>query len=264
MLLTEFVRRREEIEVAMKPGLYCVAQNIPKNQLAYRCGLAGKPRDSATDVSIKEGNLSSRAATYLNYWMPTDGKIFAALTVPRRRLQGFTEKILPERVEGDNRTDIQRTTDADATTLIQLREKEYHANLVRLGMTRLGLPTTEVGKERSEFFRGPLQTCIRALKEIGTGDLFIFEDGGKKITKTELKRRNIPQIEAELIETRRNPERARLEPERFGFTANQSLIDRLMAEDPTAPGSAAQGLGQLSQVKKKDPPRRSARLANKN
>ena len=70
--------------------------------------------------------------------MPTDGKIFAALTVPRRRLQGFTEKILPERAEGDNRTDIQRSTDADATTLIQLREKEYHANLVCLGMTREG------------------------------------------------------------------------------------------------------------------------------
>ena len=49
MDFTEFIRRKEEIEVALKPGLYIVAQNLPANQLTYRCGLAGKPRDSATE-----------------------------------------------------------------------------------------------------------------------------------------------------------------------------------------------------------------------
>ena len=180
MDFTEFIRRKEEIEVALKPGLYIVAQNLPANQLTFRCGLAGKPRDSATDVSLKEGNFASRFATYLNYWLLTDAKVFACLTVPRRRLQGFTEKLLPERAEGDNRTDIQRSVEAGAGTLIQFREKQFHSNLVQLGMQRLGLPTTEDDKKRSEFFRGPLQTAIRALKDIGTGELFVFEEGGKR------------------------------------------------------------------------------------
>ena len=168
----DFVARNDDpdFEIARKPGLYIVAQNhLPPHLKAFRCGLAGKPRDSATDVSLKEGNFSSRLYGYLNYWLPVSGTIYAALTVPRRRLQGFTEKLLPERAEGDNSTDIQRSVEAGAGTLIQFREKQFHSNLVQLGMQRLGLPTTEDDKKRSEFFRGPLQTAIRALKDIGTG-----------------------------------------------------------------------------------------------
>ena len=262
MEFTEFIQRKEEIEVALKPGLYIVAQNLPANQQAFRCGLAGKPRDSATDVQMKEGNFASRFATYLNYWLPSNAKVFACLTVPRRRLQGFTEKLLPERVEGDNRTDIQRSVEAGAGTLIQFREKQFHSNLVQLGMQRLGLPTTEDDRKRSEFFRGPLQTAIRALKDIGTGDLYIFEDGGKKIIKTVLKKRGIEELNPDLIPVRKGPERERNAPERFDpavIYKTSPLLAQLLAEGDAITTNA---INRLAQVEKVAPTtRKSPRLA---
>ena len=183
--------------------------------------------------------------------------------MPRRRLQGFTEKLLPERAEGDNRTDIQRSVEAGAGTLIQFREKQFHSNLVQLGMQRLGLPTTEDDKKRSEFFRGPLSTAIRALKDIGTGDLFIFEDGGKKITKTVLKKRGIDQITADLIPVRKNPDRQRDEPERFDPSVlyrTSPLIAQMLAEGDVITTNA---INRLAQVQKTTPTtRKSPRLAD--
>ena len=76
MDFTYFIQNKERIEVAEKPGLYCVMQShLPKDKQAYRCGLAGKPVDSATQFKSAEGNFSSRLATYLNYWLPTDANI---------------------------------------------------------------------------------------------------------------------------------------------------------------------------------------------
>ena len=93
----DFIKRGKEDPdfIANKPGLYLVQQNhLPAHLRAFRAGLAGKPRDSATAVSLVESTLGSRAASYLRYWMPTSGTIYACLTVPRRRIQGFTEKVL--------------------------------------------------------------------------------------------------------------------------------------------------------------------------
>ena len=175
MDFTYFIANKERIEVAEKPGLYCVLQShLPKDKQSWRCGLAGKPVDSATQFKSAEGNFSSRFATYLNYWLPTDAKVFACLTVPRRQIQGFAERVMPERQEGDNREEYARMHMGG--TLIQIREKQYHSNLVRLGMTRLGMPGTEESRKRSEFFRGPLELAVRALKEIGTGDLYLFQN----------------------------------------------------------------------------------------
>ena len=55
-----------------------MVRQIPKKLSAFRCGFAGKPQDSATNaVTYKEGNFASRFANYLNYWLPTDGKVHA-------------------------------------------------------------------------------------------------------------------------------------------------------------------------------------------
>ena len=172
MDFTYFIQNKEKIEAAQKPGLYCIMQShIPKHLQAYRCGLSGKPVDSATQFKSAEGNFASRFAQYLNYFMPTDAKVFACLTVPRRSIQGFAQRVMPQSIEGDNREPYQLLHLGQ--TLIQIREKQYHQLLVKYGMNRLGMPGTEESRKRGEFFRGPLETCIKALKEIGTGDLYM-------------------------------------------------------------------------------------------
>ena len=100
----------QELEVTEKAGLYCVMQsNIPKHLQAFRCGLAGKPVDSATQFKSSEGSFKSRFSQYLNYWRPerNAAKVFAVLTVPRKSIMGFAERVMPEQQEGDNREPYQ-------------------------------------------------------------------------------------------------------------------------------------------------------------
>ena len=115
------------------------------------------------------------------------------LTVPRKSILGFAERVMPERQEGDNREEYARMHMGQ--TLIQIREKQYHQNILKTaGISRLGMPGTEESRRRSEFFRGPniIDTCIKALKEIGTGDLFLFQNNNiNQIQKITLKKRNV-------------------------------------------------------------------------
>jgi len=110
MDFTHFIAHQDEIEPALKSGLYIVQQShLPLNLQAFRCGLAGKPSDAAQRAfQGKQSSFSSRFATYLNYWLPTNAKVFAVLTVPRRIRAGFSDRVLSERQEGDNREDYAR------------------------------------------------------------------------------------------------------------------------------------------------------------
>jgi hypothetical protein len=245
MDFTYFIQNKERIEVAEKPGLYCVMQShLPKDKQAYRCGLAGKPVDSATQFKSAEGNFSSRFATYLNYWLPTDAKIYACLTVPRKSILGFAERVMPEKMEGDNRAEYQRLH--MGSTLIQIREKQFHQNLVRLGMQRLGMPGTEESRKRSEFFRGSLDLVIKALKQIGTGDLYLFQNNDiNKIEKITLKKRGVT-LTPDQVELRTSPR----------FTAAEEVINQMMNDTPTQ--RAVSRLAQLTPVT--TPTRKSPRL----
>ena len=238
MDFTYFIQNKDKIEVANKPGLYAIMQsNLPPSMQAYRCGLAGKPVDSATTANTQEGSFSSRFATYLNYWLPTNAKVFACLTVPRTQIQGFAEKVMPPRAPGDNREDYARQH--LGSTLIEIREKEYHSLLLKNGLFRLGLPTTKDENKRSEFFRGDLQKIIRSLREIGTGDLYLFKDNNiSNIQKIELKKRNIKQITPEHIELRKS---ARSDAQ---YEASQKVINQLAAGDR----QVAKALAQLNQI----------------
>ena len=101
----------------------------------------------------------------------TPTKVFAVLTVPRRIRAGFSDRVLSERQEGDNREDYAR----EYQTLIQVREAQFHSLLLRYGMQRMGLPGTDEERKRSEFFKGSLVQAKRALKAIGRGDFFEFD-----------------------------------------------------------------------------------------
>jgi len=151
MDFTEFIRLRDTIEPGLKAGLYAVMQShLPPQYSYFRCGLAGKPVDSATQFKIAEGTLASRFATYLNYWGPSNAKVYACLTVPRKSIMGFAERVMPAADDRDGREEYARLH--LGTTLIQIRELQYHRNLKRLGARRWKMPTTEEGRQRSEFF----------------------------------------------------------------------------------------------------------------
>ena len=87
MDLTYFVQNKSQIEVAEKVGLYCASQShIPPRFQAFRCGLAGRNAGDADPMfRSAEETFASRMATYLSAgWLPTDGKIWVALTAPRQ------------------------------------------------------------------------------------------------------------------------------------------------------------------------------------
>ena len=178
MDVIDFINNTDDrLEMTEKAGLYCVMQsNIPKHLQAHRCGLAGKPVDSATKFKSGEGSFKSRFAQYLNYWRPerNAAKVFAVLTVPRKSIMGFAERVMPEQQDGDNREPYQLLH--LEKPLIEIRERQYHQLLVKYGMNRLGMPGTEESRKRGEFFRGPLEICIKALRQIGTGDLYLFKN----------------------------------------------------------------------------------------
>ena len=246
MDFTYFIQNKEKIPVAEKAGLYAVMQShIPKHLQAFRCGLAGKPVDSATQFKSAEGNFASRMAQYLNYWMPTDAKVFACLTVPRRSIQGFAQRVMPEQQEGDNREPYQLLHLGQ--TLIQIREKQYHQLLVKYGMNRLGMPGTEESRKRGEFFRGPLETCINALKGIGTGDLYLFKDNNE-VEKITLRKRGV-SITPDQVALRSSPR----------FSAAEDLIEQMMTDKPTQ-----RAMAKLAQIRPVTTPetttRRSPRL----
>ena len=222
MDFTYFIQNKERIEAAQKAGLYAVMQShIPKHLQAYRCGLAGKPVDSATKFKSGEGSFKSRFAQYLNYWRPerNAAKVFAVLTVPRKSIMGFAERVMPEQQDGDNREPYQLLH--LEKPLIEIRERQYHQLLVKYGMNRLGMPGTEESRKRGEFFRGALETCIKALKGIGTGDLYLFKDNNE-VEKITLKKRGVT-INPDQVELRSSPR----------FSAAEDLINQMMSDAPT-------------------------------
>jgi len=242
----DFIDNKDgRLEMTEKAGLYCVMQsNIPKHLQAFRCGLAGKPVSSATQFKSTEGSFKTRYLQYLNYWRPerNAAKVYAVLTVPRKTIMGFAEKVMPEKMEGDNREEYARLHMGQ--TLIQIREKQYHNLLVKYGMQRLGLPGTIESRKRSEFFRGPLETCVKALKGVGVGDLYLFK-GNNEVEKITLKKRGVT-LTPDQVELRSSPR----------FTAAEDVINQMMTDTPTQ--RAVSRLAQLTP--QTTPQRKSPRI----
>jgi hypothetical protein len=191
---------------------------------------------------------------------------------------GFSERILTEREEGDNREDYAR----EYQTLIQVREAQFHNLLKSYGMQRLGLPGVVEEKKRSEFFRGSLATAKRALKAIGVGEYYEFPSNDiseiRKITLTRgetietqaVKLRESPRLVAnretveklsrnepatvraieKVTEARRSP---RLDTTPVMVTMREKDLDRLRMGDP-------QMVNAVTRLKDITPVRRSSRL----
>lgn len=264
-----FLEKKDEIECSGMTGLYCIKQNyLPPQYQAVRAGLAGKPVDSATQYKSAEGTFLSRFSTYMNYFMPTSFTIFAVLTVPRVAYQGFAERVMPPVAEGDNREDYARLH--LAKTLIQIREAQYHQLLLRFGAKRLGLPNTAEERKRGEFFKTDPSTCIRAMRTIGTGDLYIFKgDDVEQIEKITLKKRGIETIEPQQVPLRKNPQRKGRPGNEDDDLSDTFSISELDDDEDDLPltvradrqtvnqiindPAAARAVAQLQQVRRKSP-----------
>jgi hypothetical protein len=197
---------------------------------------------------------------------------------PRVIRAGFSERILAEREEGDNREDYAR----EYQTLIQVREAQFHNLLKSYGMQRLGMPGVVEEKKRSEFFRGPLATAKRALKAIGVGEYaeFVSNDladirkitlsRGDDLETTAVKLRESPRLVANrdiveklsrndaptiraferVTEARRSP---RLDTQPVMVTMREKDLDRLRRGD----AAVTEAITKLRDLR---PVRRSARL----
>ena len=130
--------------------------------------------------------------------------MIACLTVARTRYIGYKEVILPAKEDEDNRDDIRLSTEKGATTLLQKREKQYHALLEAEGPIRRGLPDTEQEKIRAEFFDTTPDVAIKALRTIGKGTLYIFtDDDPNTVQKIDLLKEGVSaRARARLVERR--------------------------------------------------------------
>ena len=231
MDLSYFIKNKERIEPALKSGLYCIMQShLPRSMQAFRCGLAGKPLDTAQQVSNVQSSFASRFATYMNYYLPTNCKVFCVLTVERRQITGYTERVLPTKNEADNREDYARLS--EAKTLIEIREAQYHILLQQNGMYRLSLDeATPLDKRRSEFFKpinrrsgNGLDNVITSLKQIGQGTLYLFTSNNitsiKKIVLNNAK----SEIITKQIKLRQSPRLLEVE-------ASKNIVDKLLSRD---------------------------------
>lgn len=164
-------------------GIYIVSQKeLPQRfDNVTRNGAAGTKEviDARNQSSFK-----SRIGMYLSNWI-TDGLIHAALTVPRSIFLGFSQKQLPaERDPRDARPDH---AIPNAKTRLQIREKEYHAELERLGCTR-------ARGETQEWFAGPMAKKIQAMRSIGTGTFYDFRKGNVTPLSEVLSKRITPRM----------------------------------------------------------------------
>jgi len=209
MDFTTFIAQKDEIEPALKSGLYIVQQShLPKQYQAFRMGLAGKTVDSSATGDMgykaKQASFSSRFGQYLNYFLPTNAQVYACLTVPRRINLGFASRVLNERNPNDGREDYA----LGYKTLIASREAQLHKFALAEGMSRLGMPGTAEEKKRSEFFKGTLAQAKAAMKRVGVGTMYEFTSnsiasikktnlkGGQSIEETMVKLRETPRLAA--------------------------------------------------------------------
>ena len=134
----------------------------------YRCGAAGIKESLDVDrpYGSAGGNLISRMAQYLNTWI-NGGKIYACLTVPRSLFLGFSEKVVRE--DGSNRPDYAKA----GKTRIQIRERDFHEEIVRKGGRRFK-------SERAGWFKGTLRQLRGAMRTIGGGEYYQFDDDGNE------------------------------------------------------------------------------------
>ena len=127
MDLEAFITMRPEW--AMEPCLYIVKQMAAGNA-AHRCGASGTHMYNNADLPYGSSTASltgllGRMTMYLNYWLPVNGKIYAALRIRKQLVAEPTQRTA---VDSQGNT---YNVDRGNQTLVLSREKEFRSRRVR-------------------------------------------------------------------------------------------------------------------------------------
>ena len=172
---------REDLEPGEKIGIYAVSPNRlprPFNRM-YRCGAAGTREVISTGGSLSASNFRSRMAMYFSNWIQ-GGTLHFCLTVPRSVFTMFTRKVMDDIDPRDARQPIAQP----GSTLLQHVERKYHRAVEAQGLKRV--------RERAEWFEGDLGLIERAMRSIGSGTFYRFEDN-RVVLKERLRGSSLPK-----------------------------------------------------------------------
>ena len=179
MDLESFIRDKD-LEPGDKIGIYCVSPNLPKpfNRM-YRCGAAGTREVISTGGAMSSSNFRSRMAMYFSNFIQ-GGTLHFCLTVPRSVYLGYTMKIMGDVHPLDARQPIAQP----GSTLLQHVERKYHQAVEAQGLKRV--------RERAEWFEGDLGLIEKAMRSIGSGTFYRFENN-RVVLKERLRGGKLPK-----------------------------------------------------------------------
>ena len=174
---------RENHEPGDRIGIYCVSPDRlprPFNRM-YRCGAAGVREVVSTGGSLSSSNFRSRMAMYFSNWIQ-GGTLHFCLTVPRSVFTLFTRKVMDDDIDP---RDARQPIAQPGSTLLQHVEKKYHRAVEAQGLKR-------VRPGRAEWFEGDLGLIEKAMRSIGSGTFYRFENN-RVVLKERLRGSNLPK-----------------------------------------------------------------------
>ena len=174
---------RDKLEPGERIGIYAVSPNLlpkPFNRM-YRCGAAGTREVITTGGALQSSsNFRSRMAMYFSNWI-TGGTLHFCLTVPRSVFTMFTHKVMDDIDPRDARQPIAQP----GSTLLQHVERKYHRAVEAQGLER-------VRPGRAEWFEGELGLIEKAMRSIGSGTFYRFENN-RVVLKERLRGGKLPK-----------------------------------------------------------------------
>lgn len=222
MDLTTFIGMRPNW--ALEPCLYIVKQMAAGNN-AHRVGASGTHmyKDGDTPFGVSSSSLTGllgRMTMYLNYWLPIQGTIYAALRI---RKQLVAE--MGQRTGMDSRGNAYNI-DRGNQTLVLSKEKQLHRELDRRGLrwrndrkNELFVPKTSVNE------------LIAAMRTVQGEQMYLFDKS--VITEDDKYRGGSRRVHVAITETsqRSQPDRAARVPS-ITVRLSKHAIDQLRSENP--------------------------------
>jgi len=192
ILLTNIIKRLMDLETFIRNtdlepgdriGIYCVSPNLlPKPfDRVFRCGAAGTREVITNGGSLSASNFRSRMAMYFSNWIQ-GGTLHFCLTVPRSVYLGYTMKIPDENLHA---LDARPLIAQPGSTMLQHVERKYHRAVEAQGLER-------VRPGRAEWFEGDLELIEKAMRSIGSGTFYRFENN-RVVLKERLRGGKLPK-----------------------------------------------------------------------
>ena len=160
---------KEKPQWANQPCLYIIKQMASNNENVFRCGASGTHLYTDSDLPYgsdddsKVQGLLARAQMYKNYWLPIEGKIYAALQIKRALVATGSQRV------GTNASGSSYNITKGSQTLVLAREDEFHNELDQRGLRWPKAQKNELFKPKRDE-----KELIAALRTIRGEKMFLF------------------------------------------------------------------------------------------